>query len=66
MIVSSPLPMRGKSAYACNFAVTLAQNNKKVLILDADFRNPRQHRIFDLKNVHGLTNYLSGGAELKV
>jgi len=65
MIVSSPLPNEGKSSYASNFAVTLAQNNKKVLILDADLRNPRQHRIFDLKNVRGLTNYLSGGSELE-
>jgi polysaccharide biosynthesis transport protein len=64
MLVSSPLPNEGKSAYASNFAVTLAQNNKKVLILDADLRNPRQHRIFDVKNVHGLTNYLSGDLEL--
>ena len=66
MIVSSPLPNEGKSAYVSNFAVTLAQNNKKVIILDADLRNPRQHRIFDLKNVRGLTNYLSGKLELKV
>jgi polysaccharide biosynthesis transport protein len=65
MIVSSPLPHEGKSAYASNFAVTLAQNNKKVLIMDADLRNPRQHRIFDVKNVRGLTNYLSGGSELE-
>ncbi len=65
IIVSSPLPNEGKSAYACNFAVTLAQNNKKVIILDADLRNPRQHRIFDVNNVHGLTNYLSEELELE-
>ena len=65
MIIASALPEEGKSAYCCNFAVTLAQNNKKVIILDADLRKPRQHRIFDVKNVHGLTNYLSGGLELE-
>jgi capsular exopolysaccharide synthesis family protein len=65
MIIASALPEEGKSAYCCNFAVTLAQNNKKTLILDADLRKPRQHRIFDVKNVHGLTNYLSGGLELE-
>jgi len=65
MIIASALPEEGKSAYCCNFAVTLAQNNKKTLILDADLRKPRQHRIFDVKNVQGLTNYLSGGLELE-
>lgn len=65
MIIASALPEEGKSAYCCNFAVTLAQNNKKTLILDADLRKPRQHRIFDIKNVQGLTNYLSGGLELE-
>jgi len=64
IIVSSPMPGEGKSAYCCNFAVTLAQNNKRTLILDADLRKPRQHRIFDVKNVQGLTNYLSGGVDL--
>lgn len=65
MIIASALPEEGKSSYCCNFAVTLAQNNKKTLILDADLRKPRQHRIFDIKNVQGLTNYLSGGLELE-
>ena len=64
IIVSSQMPGEGKSAYCCNFAVTLAQNNKRTLILDADLRKPRQHRIFDVKNVQGLTNYLSGGVDL--
>lgn len=65
MLLTSPLPSEGKSVNVCNFAVTLAQNNKRVLVLDADLRKPRQHRIFGLKNTHGLTNYLTVGAELK-
>ncbi|MCJ7589129.1 MAG: polysaccharide biosynthesis tyrosine autokinase, partial [Candidatus Aminicenantes bacterium] len=65
MIVSSALPAEGKSANVCNFAVTLAQNNKRVLVVDADLRKSRQHRIFGVKNLQGLTNYLTIGAELK-
>ena len=65
MIVTSPLPAEGKTASVCNFAVTLAQNGKRVLVVDADLRKPRQHRIFGVKNLHGLTNYLTVGLELK-
>jgi len=65
IILTSPLPLEGKSANVCNFAVTLAQAGKKVLILDADLRKPRQHRIFGIKNLHGLTNHLTAGEEMK-
>ena len=65
IILTSPLPLEGKSANVCNFAVTLAQAGKKVLILDADLRKPRQHRIFGIKNLHGLTNHLTAGKEMK-
>jgi capsular exopolysaccharide synthesis family protein len=65
IILTSPLPLEGKSASVCNFAVTLAQAGKKVLILDADLRKPRQHRIFGIKNLHGLTNHLTAGEEMK-
>ena len=65
LVVSSPLPEEGKTATNANLAVTFAQAGKKVLIVDADLRKPRQHRIFKIKNINGLTNYLSGDVELK-
>jgi capsular exopolysaccharide synthesis family protein len=65
MIITSPLPSEGKSANVSNFAVTLAQNGKRVLVVDADLRKPRQHRIFGVKNLHGLTNYLTVGLAIK-
>lgn len=58
--ISSSLPSEGKSATVSNLAVKLAQVNKRVLIVDTDFRKPRQHKIFNLKNVYGLTDYLKG------
>ena len=59
IVVSSALPSEGKTATISNLAVTMAQAGKRVLIVDSDLRKPRQHRIFGLKNVVGLTNYLT-------
>jgi capsular exopolysaccharide synthesis family protein len=63
--ISSPLPMEGKTATVSNLAVALALANKKVLIVDSDFRKPKQHRIFKIKDICGLTNYLTANVELK-
>jgi succinoglycan biosynthesis transport protein ExoP len=58
MVISSPLPSEGKTVTAANLGVTLAQANRKVLIVDTDLRKPRIHRLFKMRNTEGLTNYL--------
>lgn len=63
--VSSPLPQEGKSTTLSNLAVTLSQAGKKVLVVDSDLRKPRQHKIFKLLNVNGLSNYLAGTMDLE-
>ena len=57
--VSSAEPFEGKSVTAANIAITLAQGGNKVLLLDADFRNPAQHKIFRMSERSGLTNALT-------
>jgi capsular exopolysaccharide synthesis family protein len=57
---SSSLPSEGKTSTVANMAVSFAQLNKRVLIVDADMRKPRQHKVFQLKNQKGLSNYLTG------
>jgi Mrp family chromosome partitioning ATPase len=46
IIMTSALPEEGKTATASNLAVALAQAGKNVVLIDADLRKPRLHKIF--------------------
>lgn len=60
ILITSSQPSEGKTTTAINTAVTLAQADADVVIVDCDLRRPRLHSYFDLENSQGLTNYLSG------
>ncbi|WP_088188387.1 CpsD/CapB family tyrosine-protein kinase [Desulfosporosinus sp. FKA] len=55
IMVTSAGPREGKSVTVANLAVSIAQTGKSVLILDADLRNPTQHKIFGIDNGRGLS-----------
>ncbi|MBK1988478.1 polysaccharide biosynthesis tyrosine autokinase [Sphaerospermopsis aphanizomenoides BCCUSP55] len=64
ILVTSSMPNEGKSFVAANLAVAKAQMGCRVLLVDADMRRPRQHEIWELPNVMGLSNLLVGQGEL--
>lgn len=50
ILLTSPEPGDGKSFVSANLAIAFTQENKKVLLIDADLRKGRQHRIFKVHN----------------
>ena len=61
LIVSSALPRDGKTLTSTNLALTLSESyERRVLLVDADFRRPSVHGIFGLSNTSGLADGLRG------
>jgi capsular exopolysaccharide synthesis family protein len=60
ILVTSCVPGEGKTTVTMNLAVTFAQHNKKVIIVEADMRRPRIKAAMDVSNEAGLSNVLAG------
>src|SRR3954453_17756044 len=65
ILVTSPAPGDGKSTFASNLAIAMAQTGKRVLLVDADFRRPVQHRIFESRPGIGLSTVVAGHEPLE-
>jgi succinoglycan biosynthesis transport protein ExoP len=63
ILITSPLSREGKSATVSNLGLTLAQANKRVILVDSDLRKPKLSRIFGLQSGWGLTHFLSSRIE---
>lgn len=66
IVVTSSLRDEGKSSLAINLAISLVQADNKVLLIDADMRNPSLHRYLRIMkdNKLGLSNLLSGNVKV--
>ena len=60
VMVTSAVPEEGKTTVAFNLAKVLAVGGSRVLLIDADLRKPRIHRMIKAKNVRGLTSVVLG------
>ena len=60
LLVTSSGPSEGKSVTALSIARHFAALGLKVLLVDADLRNPSMHKKLGLDNGTGLSNYLTG------
>ena len=65
ILVTSSFSGEGKSFVTSNLAVAFAQAGTKVLIVDCDLRRGRQHNIFHVENLEGLSNLLIDDVEKK-
>jgi receptor protein-tyrosine kinase len=64
LAITSPGAREGRSFVAANLAVTFSQLGQRTLLVDADFRAPRQQSIFNIPDRFGLSSVLSGRADL--
>jgi capsular exopolysaccharide synthesis family protein len=61
LLVTSPGRREGKTLTAANLALTMARDHqRRICIVDADFRYPRMHRLFGLPDGPGLADVLTG------
>lgn len=65
LVFTSPMPGDGKTTTAANLAVTLAESNVRVLLVDADLRRGLLNQVFGFKREPGLSNVLLHPPELE-
>lgn len=58
LLATSTAPDEGKSTTIANLAVTIAQAERRVILVDCDLRRPTLHTLFDVPNEEGLTSLM--------
>jgi len=64
ILVTSAGPQEGKTTTATSLAITMAKSGGRVLLVDADMRRPRIHRIFGVPSAAGLSSLILGEGTL--
>lgn len=59
ILVTSALPLEGKSVVSANLALAFAQAGTPTILIDADLRRPSQHKLFKIRPDTGLTDLLA-------
>ena len=60
LLITSTGANEGKTTVAANLAGTYSRTGRRVLLIDADLRNPSLHKVLEIEVSMGLTDYLHG------
>jgi len=62
LLITSPSPEDGRTTIATNLGTAMADGGSKVLLVDANFRQPMMHQLYEMGDEAGLSNVLIGQA----
>src|SRR5213075_3003576 len=66
LLATSTAPDEGKSTTLANLAVTMAQSEQRVILVDCDLRRPTLHTLFGLPNEDGLTSLILAAEDASI
>lgn len=66
LVITSSVAGEGKTTVSVNLAYSIAQIDKRVLLIDCDLRKPKIHRAFNIMNAEGLTTALTENLDYRV